>query len=221
MFYYISAKITKQLQVYLACHGELSIWDRQTHKFICWNNRANISSNYTVIPGTQVLAVRCRNFQSKPWMIGSASNGLVTDTRWKCWGLPKKEWVQNIAWSSQDFDDSQWAQAVASSNQEETPWGRAPDISHDAFWITTADEDVARLFCRRRLSDMPLQKLAEHLSKGVHFKIQNFKIQSDAYFSKRPLNIFRRKLIITHSALLELGLFADSLPLTSTLSILK
>lgn len=99
-----------------------------------------------------------------------------------------------------------------SSNQEETPWGEAPDISNDAFWISTADEDVARLFCRRRSSDMPLQKLAEHSSKGVHFKIQNCKIQSDAYFSKNPLNIFRRKLINNAQRASRIGIVCRLIP---------
>ena len=123
------------------------------------NNPVNISSKYTLHPGTKVLAVRCRNYRSKPWLMGSVSNGLVTDTRWKCFSLQKEEVMTGRHWAKPGFDDNHWAQAFANiSNREDSPWGKIPDISDEAFWISTANEDDSRLFCRRRLSEVSLNR---------------------------------------------------------------
>ena len=154
VMFYISAG--KQLN--LRCDGDLSFYDRRTGALIVSNNPANVSSNYSLDPGTQVVAVRCRNYRSKPWIMGSVSNGLVTDTRWKCLSLPSEEMMTSLIWASPDFDDSHWAQAVANvSNREESPWEKVPGISGDARWISTADEDKSKLFCRRRLSEVSLK----------------------------------------------------------------
>ena len=128
-------------------------------------NPTNISSNYTLYPRNEVLAVRCRNSKSKPWIIGSVSNGVVTDTRWKCTGLAKREPL-NFKWWQDKADDSNWAQAVANfSNRGDSPWRKVRDISEDAFWISTANEDDVRIFCRRRLSDVFLKRTS--FSKGM------------------------------------------------------
>ena len=155
----VSAKNTKQLQVQLSCKGELSVFDRHTGKLVIFsNNAANISSNYTLSPGSPVLAVRCHNYQSRPWIIGSTSNGLVTDTRWKCFSLPKHANMKDLSWASDDFDDSYWAQAVSNFSKGETTWGKVPDISGEALWISTVYEDHSKLFCRRRLSEVALKQ---------------------------------------------------------------
>ena len=156
---YVSALKTKQLQVQLSCNGVLSVFDTHTGKLVVLSNSAaNISSNYTLSPDSPVLAVRCRNYGSKPWIIGSASNGLLTDTRWKCTSLPTHD-MKDLSWTAEDFDDSHWAQAVSNvSKRDETPWGKVPDISVEALWISTADEYHSRLFCRRRLSEVSLRQ---------------------------------------------------------------
>lgn len=119
-----------------------------------------MSTNFTVNPGTQVLAVRCRNFKSEPWIVGSVSNGLgVTGHRWKCFSFLKEEEMNNRLWIKPNFDDSRWAQAVSniSSREEEGPWLKVPDISDEAFWIPTASEGHSRLFCKHRLSKVVLK----------------------------------------------------------------
>ncbi|KAM7451506.1 hypothetical protein ABFA07_001156 [Porites harrisoni] len=161
---FCSAQNTKQLQAQLACNGELSFYDQE--KILLFiENPTNISSNYTLYPRNEVLAVRCRNSKSKPWIIGSVSNGIVTDTRWKCTGLAKREPL-NFKWWQDKADDSNWAQAVANfSNRGDSPWRKVWDISEDAFWISTANEDDVRIFCRRRLSDVFLKRTS--FSKGI------------------------------------------------------
>ena len=164
--------ITKQLQVQLTCNGELSVYNRPRLHVL--NNAANVSSNYTLHPGTEVLAVRCLNYKNQPWILGNISNGMVTDTRWKCFSLPRHEMMSDLKWAKSDFNDSHWAQAIAGfSNRGDGVWGRIPDVSDAALWISTSNKDDQRLFCRRNLSDGAdvLRKHVEDFSRGMskHF----------------------------------------------------
>ena len=117
MFLFVSAESTNtdELQAKFACNGELSFFYKSRVKKIklVSKNQANISSNYTINPKLNpVLAIRCRNFRSKPWIMGSVSNRLVTDTRWKCFSLQAKMPPADRVWLKPGFDDSHWAQAV-------------------------------------------------------------------------------------------------------------
>ncbi|PFX28116.1 hypothetical protein AWC38_SpisGene7152 [Stylophora pistillata] len=98
--------------------------------------------------------------------MGSVSNGLVTDTRWKCFGLKSGELARNLFWRK-TADVSHWPQAFAiHANRGDSPWGKTAGISEDAFWISTVEEDHSKLFCRRRLSDLP-PVITEKLSEGI------------------------------------------------------
>jgi len=91
--------------------------------------------------------------------MGSGSNGLVTDTRWKCFSASEQEILNGLSWATSLFDDTHWAQAVANfSNREESPLGKVPGISDEAFWISAADQDHSRLYCRRRLSEVSIKR---------------------------------------------------------------
>ena len=129
----------------------------------------NVSANYAITPGNEILAVRFRNFNSKPWILGSFSNGMITDPRWKCFSFPKDEHFNGNPWTKLEFNDNHWAKAVAGfSNQGESPVGKVMGINDDALWISTA-EDNPRLFCRRNLSDdatLPLTSIQE-ISRGM------------------------------------------------------
>ena len=169
MYLQIPAEVTKQLQAQFTCSGELSVYNGELLHVS--NDQANISSNFTLQLGlTEVLAVRCRNYKSQPWLLGNVSNGMVTDTQWKCFSLPKDEILNGLKWVKPDFNDTHWAQAIEGySNREDSPWGKISDISDAAFWISAGDTDTQRLFCRRNLSDgadLPV-KQAEDLSRGM------------------------------------------------------
>ena len=160
-----AAKTSHQLEAKFTCYGELSFFLHG--KQVGTYNQTSIPLTHAVNPGTEVLAVRCINYREKPWILGSVSNGLVTDTRWKCFSLPKQEIFKGLYWTRSLFDDSQWAQAVANfSNQEDNPWGRVPVIKNEALWISTIAENYPRLFCRRRLSDLA-PKREKSSSKGM------------------------------------------------------
>lgn len=148
------------------CNGELSFYVEISGELLVSNHSPNIASNYILKPGTEVVAVKCRNFHSKPWLIGSISNGLVTDTRWKCISLTRKQIWKDLTWAKRHTDDGQWAQAAANYSNLEM----IPNIEDGALWISTAVPGHSRLFCRRRLSDLS-PKWANSLSKGMLFKM--------------------------------------------------
>ena len=163
---HVSAKITKQLQVKITCDGLTTVYSGRLQPE---HSSKNVSAIYAITPGSEILAVRCRNFNSKPWILGSFSNGMITDPRWKCFSFPKDEHFNGNPWTKLEFNDNHWAKAVAGfSNQGESPVGKVMGINDDALWISTA-EDNPRLFCRRNLSDdatLPLTSIQE-ISRGM------------------------------------------------------
>ena len=163
---HVSAKITKQLQVKITCDGLMTVYSGRLQPE---HSTKNVSANYTITPGNEILALRCRNFNSKPWILGSFSNGMITDPRWKCFSFPKDEHFNGNPWTNPEFNDNHWAQAVAGfSNRGENPVGKVMGINDDALWISTA-EDNPRLFCRRNLSDdstLPLTSIQD-ISSGM------------------------------------------------------
>ena len=163
---HVSAKITKQLQVKITCDGLMTVYSGRLQPE---HSSKNVSANYAITPGNEILAVRFRNFNSKPWILGSFSNGMITDPRWKCFSFPKDEHFNGNPWTKLEFNDNHWAKAVAGfSNQGESPVGKVMGINDDALWISTA-EDNPRLFCRRNLSDdatLPLTSIQE-ISRGM------------------------------------------------------
>lgn len=54
------------------------------------NSGINQPVSFTLRPGTNVLAVRCLNLHGEAGILGSLSNALVTDSRWKCTGRGKR-----------------------------------------------------------------------------------------------------------------------------------
>ena len=177
-FCYLLVSITTQLQLHVTCNGLMTVYNGklQPEQLIT----ANISANYTIIPGTEILAVRCKNFESKPLILASLSNGMITDSRWKCFSFPNNEYFTGVPWTRTEFNDSHWAQAVAEfSNRGESPAGKVPGIKDEALWISTA-EDNPKLFCRRNLSDddtnLPLQSEDDRSRPGMTMKILIFSV---------------------------------------------
>lgn len=63
---HVSAKITKQLQVKITCDTLMTVYSGRLQPE---HSTKNVCANYTVTPGNEILAVRCRNFNSKPWIL--------------------------------------------------------------------------------------------------------------------------------------------------------
>ena len=109
-----------------------------------------------IIPnGTKVVAIHAKDIHwGVAGILGSFSNGQVTDATWKCHSSPVPS-----EWASADFDDSSWPAAV------EYQWIKIQNITDDAKWIWTKDNNVDdEVYCRVRLlgpqwSSLPSQSV--------------------------------------------------------------
>ena len=109
-----------------------------------------------IIPsGTKVVAIHAKDHGGPEGILGSFSNGQVTDATWKCHSSPVPS-----EWASADFDDSCWPAAV------EHPRGKKiHNIADDAKWIWTKDNYVDNeVYCRVRMlwshwSSLPSQSV--------------------------------------------------------------
>lgn len=107
----------------------------------------------------------CLNLHGEAGILGSLSNALVTDSRWKCTGRGKRYRIKGKYWTKALFDDSDWPQAVEYfPNRGWTYWGNMSAISDKAFWIWSADKGKhAEVYCRRRVSDFSVR----HRKRGL------------------------------------------------------
>ena len=104
------------------------------------------SSTDYVIPGnTRVISVSGIDKGYQYGILGSFSNGMVTNSSWKC------ENEEYPGWKSPDFDDSSWPVAEEVANHGDEPWGKRPRIASTAKWIWTAENADDKVYCRLRL----------------------------------------------------------------------
>ena len=88
-----------------------------------------------VIPGNaRVISVKGIDKGHFFGILGSFSNGMVTDESWKC------DTVKYPKWHSPDFDDSNWPAAVEVSKHGDAPLGKITGIASTAKWIWTAGQ---------------------------------------------------------------------------------
>ena len=105
------------------------------------------NSIYQVPGDTRVLSVIGRNLPSKEnlhGILGSTSNGLLTNETWKC------STHHSPKWKSPDFDDRYWPLAKVVGNNGDSPWGTRPGIAETAKWIW-ADNYADTVYCRLKL----------------------------------------------------------------------
>ncbi|XP_078353814.1 uncharacterized protein LOC144638494 [Oculina patagonica] len=99
-----------------------------------------------VIPGnTRVISVAGKDTGSQFGILGSFSNGLVTDASWKCIN------VFYSGWNFPDFNDSKWPAAVEVAQHGDRPWGNIAGIATTAKWIWTAGYNDDNVYCRLHL----------------------------------------------------------------------
>ena len=103
------------------------------------------SSTEYVIPGnTRVISVAGVDKGQVFGILGSLSNGMVTNASWQC------NSAEYSGWKSPDFDDSNWPAAVEVANHGDWPWYNIAGIDSTAKWIWTAG-DTDNVYCRLRL----------------------------------------------------------------------
>ena len=98
--------------------------------------------------------------------LGVFSNGVVTDSRWKC---NESSIKPDEGWEQTNFTDNTWPNAIVrqdnSGGQISTRvWG----IPDDVHWISTENHDATRFICIRRFSK------EERLSKSSKYSVSRF-----------------------------------------------
>ena len=111
--------------------GTDSIWENPT--------------TYHVPGNTRVLSVAGEDYGGGYLgILGSTSNGLVTDGTWKC--------ISNFSngWNSPDFDDQDWPFARVIAKHGAKPWREIRGIAQTAKWIW-ANNSERTVYCRLKL----------------------------------------------------------------------
>ena len=111
------------------------------------NGQWNIPWSFQISSNATLIAVKGVQFGTKGGILGSLSNGLVTDEAWKCTERFHSDWMKLT------YDDSAWSRAKAHGYNGANAWGKVPGIADNANWIWTADnknDDV--VYCRRTLT---------------------------------------------------------------------
>ena len=96
--------------------------------------------NFAIPNSTRVVAIAATGKGAS--IIGSFSDGVVTDSTWKC--NTKNE----TNWTLPEFDDKRWEEAEETLPQKGGTNG-ITEISSKAKWIhITADNSTQNMFCR-------------------------------------------------------------------------
>ena len=106
-----------------------------------WSN----PTTYLVPGNTRVLSVAGKDHGGGYLgILGSTSNGQVTNETWKCSS------VLSPGWNSPDFDDQDWPFARVIANHGDHPWGTVHGIAETAKWIW-ANNNEDTVYCRLKL----------------------------------------------------------------------
>ena len=113
------------------------------------NGRWRAATDFVIPGNTKVIAVEATNLGfPPPGILGSSSNGLVTNSSWKC-----SEHL-NLEWNSPDFDDHNWSPAREMKRHDDRPTdgpgGYITGIDPSAKWIW-AIKRVPSCYCRLNL----------------------------------------------------------------------
>ncbi|XP_078352806.1 uncharacterized protein LOC144637620 [Oculina patagonica] len=101
---------------------------------------------YFIIPGnTRLISIKAKPSKFQGGILGSFSNGLVTNESWKC----TDDFY--LGWNIPHFDDSNWPLAVVVAKYGDIPWGPIPVIAATAKWIWTAGPGLGTVYCRLNL----------------------------------------------------------------------
>ena len=111
----------------------------------------NLALTVTVPDDTEILAVQTFDWDNGGGLIGSLSNGIVTDSSWRCARSAEADFIKK------NFDDSHWAAANATrSPGAQGAWDYFPTIAAGAKWIWSGPygpDYKVTVLCRRRLSE--------------------------------------------------------------------
>ena len=120
-----------------------------------------VATKFIIPSGTKVVAIRAKDYGKGGGILGSFSNGQVTDATWKCHSSPVFS-----EWTSPDFNDSSWPAAVKIGEHGSKPWNNTQNMSDNAKWIWTKNNinQDSKVYCRVTLlgaqwSSLPSQSV--------------------------------------------------------------
>ena len=152
MFNYIdiNIKIVACEDLIFTSAGDNEHWVYADGKQIGYNNEWTTTVSCTVPGNTKVVAVMIKDFWGGVGgLLGSFSDGTITDNTWKCTRTYSEQW--NLA----TFDDNAWPAAVATRGQEDVIGGPKSDIASNAKWIWAGpyetNADVVIVYCRKKM----------------------------------------------------------------------
>ena len=108
------------------------------------DNDWTVSTEYVIPGNTRVISVSGVDKGREFGILGSLSNGMVTNATWKC------NTAESSGWKSPDFDDNNWPAAEEVAKHGDDPWKKRAGIASTAKWIWTAGKPN-KVYCRLRL----------------------------------------------------------------------
>ena len=111
--------------------------------------------------------------------LGVFSNGVVTDSSWKC---NESSIKPDDGWKENNFTDNTWPNAfVRQDNSGQQSSTRVIGIPNDVHWISAENHEATRFICRRRFSK------EERLSKSSKYSVSPFPASTIVNLSKLAL----------------------------------
>ena len=108
------------------------------------DDRGRTTTDFVIPSNTKIIAVKAKSF--RPGIRGSFSNGLVTNSSWKCSDR------FNHGWNILGFDDGNWPAAVEiPQHHGDALEGNIAGIDPTAKWIWTKKQGVDSCYCRVNL----------------------------------------------------------------------
>ena len=110
------------------------------------NGDWKIPFTYKVPGDPRVISVIGRNVPGPPFfgILGSTSNGMLTNETWKC----SSHFYPG--WNSPNFDDRNWPFAKVVGDHGDHPWYIIDSIAETAKWIW-ASENKDIVYCRLKV----------------------------------------------------------------------
>ena len=120
-------------------------------QLIGFNNVWDETITVIIPETTTIVAVKIKNKSAAGGLLGSFSDGSVTDGSWQCTST-----IASDQWTSSTFDDSSWPNALATEGQG-GKWQILLNVAINAKWILagtsyTFNESTSNTaYCRKKI----------------------------------------------------------------------
>ena len=139
-----SFSCSEEMSIYADGRIALMVSTKPVRNISCLQ-RLPLAINFAILKTTQVVAVEAKTHRDTSTVVGSFSDGVVTDSQWKC-----TSHKADHDWTLPGFDDSRWKPAEEISKIGE---GGGTDeeirgILPSAKKIKTDDDSGQIMYCR-------------------------------------------------------------------------